>query len=127
MTFMTSALKPGSHVTNDVSLWEYLYRYLWPFWMFMDATRGSPWDRTMAYRHNREQRVHLPRYMFKWLCISVLLFCLTSVLGGMEADFPEFRLGYDVLLATFGSLLTGALIMTILICAIYLLLCRNEE
>ena len=124
---MTSVLKPGSQVTNDVSAWEYLYRYLWPFWMFMDANSGSSWDRSTAYRHNREQRVHLPSYILKWICISLLLFWLTTVFGAIEIAFPDFHLVYVVLLAAIGSAFTGALIVTLLICVLYMMLCRNEE
>ncbi len=126
MTFMASILKPNAHVNNRVSAWRLLYQYLWPYWMFMDANRGSPCERTMAYRHNREQRVYLPGYILKWSCISFLLFCLTTVLGAKDIDFPNFHPVY-VLVAVTGILLTGALIVTVLICVTYLMLWRNEE
>jgi len=124
---MASISKPGAPVTDNGSAWKYLFRYLWPFWMFVDANSGTPSERTLAYRHNRERRVYLPGYILKWLCISFLFFCLTSLFGALEIDFPEFRLVYVALLAATGTAFTGSLIVTLLICAAYLLLCRNEE
>jgi hypothetical protein len=58
-----------------------LYLYLWPFWLFRDANRGSLMERAAAYRHNRAQRIHLPRYAFKW---SVLLAAQGGLLFSAE-------------------------------------------
>jgi hypothetical protein len=48
-----------------------LYRYLWPMWMFRDASRGSALERAAAYRHNRSHRRHLPGYAGKWMAIAM--------------------------------------------------------
>ncbi len=49
-----------------------IYLYLWPFWLFRDAQRGSLLERAAAYRHNRAQRVHLPGYALKWAVLAGL-------------------------------------------------------
>ncbi|MCU0950278.1 MAG: hypothetical protein MUC68_04260 [Burkholderiaceae bacterium] len=58
-----------------------LYLYLWPFWLFRDAQRGSGLERAAAYRHNRAQRVHLPGYALKW---AVLASLQAGLLAGVE-------------------------------------------
>lgn len=62
-----------------------LFRYLWPFWLFRDASRGDLYARAAAYRHNRTMRVHLPAYLKRWgigsvatLGIAVQLAALSS-------------------------------------------------
>ena len=56
----------------DPPLSQVLYRYVWPFWLLKDATRGDRYARAAAYRHNRDMRVHLPGYLMRWLLVSVL-------------------------------------------------------
>src|SRR3982750_3572951 len=46
--------------------------YIWPFWLFRDATLGTSLERWAAYRHNRAQRVHLPVYAWRWSVVSGL-------------------------------------------------------
>lgn len=58
-----------------------LYLYLWPFWLFRDASRGSLLERAAAYRHNRAQRIYLPGYALKW---SVLTLLQAAILVGVE-------------------------------------------
>ena len=59
-----------------------LYLYLWPFWLFRDASRGSVLERAAAYRHNRERRVYLPGYAAKWSVLTLLQ-------GGLVAGFER--------------------------------------
>lgn len=47
-----------------------LFRYLWPFWLFRDASTGDRMTRAAAYRHNRDMRVYLPGYLMKWMFSS---------------------------------------------------------
>jgi hypothetical protein len=49
-----------------------LYLYLWPFWLFRDASRGNLIERAAAYRHNRAQRIYLPGYAIKWTVLTGL-------------------------------------------------------
>lgn len=67
--------------SRDSFLYQ-LYLYLWPFWLFRDATRGSMLERAAAYRHNREKRIYLPGYAAKWMVLTMLQALL---LAGIEA------------------------------------------
>src|ERR1041384_8115223 len=52
---------------EDMPLSLVLFRYLWPFWLFKDASRGDRLARAAAYRHNRSMRIYLPGYLMKWM------------------------------------------------------------
>jgi hypothetical protein len=56
--------------------WHLLYRYLWPFACFRDVTQGSLIERRQNYRHNRQMGVHLPGFMAKWACLTLVFFLL---------------------------------------------------
>jgi hypothetical protein len=60
-----------------------LYLYLWPFWLFRDASRGNLLERTAAYRHNRAQRIYLPGYALKWTVLTLLQ---AALLLGVESS-----------------------------------------
>ena len=62
----------------DPPLSQVLYRYVWPFWLLKDATRGDRYARAAAYRHNRDMRVHLPGYLMRWLLVSALTLAVAS-------------------------------------------------
>lgn len=70
-----------------------LYRYFFYGWLFRDAGHGALWQRTAAWRHNREQARWLPTYMRRWLILGAVLFAL--------AWFVESGLGCPVLSAFF--------------------------
>jgi len=48
-------------------------KFLWPVGVFRDASKGNLFERAAAYRHNREARDCLPRYMNNCLLVMVLL------------------------------------------------------
>lgn len=52
---------------DDLPFSLVLFRYLWPFWLFKDASSGDRLARAAAYRHNRDMRVYLPGYLMKWM------------------------------------------------------------
>lgn len=60
-----------------------LYRYFFYGWLFHDASRGSLWQRSAAWRHNREQARWLPTYMRRWLVLGALLFVLAWFVEGI--------------------------------------------
>lgn len=71
----------GSVTTScyeDMPFGLVLFRYLWPFWLFKDATRGDSYTRAAAYRHNRMMRMYLPGYIFKWVLGSAIAFSLVA-------------------------------------------------
>ena len=55
-----------------------VYLYLWPFWLFRDASRGTGLERAAAYRHNRAQRIYLPGYALKWTVLTALQLALLA-------------------------------------------------
>lgn len=70
--------------SRDSFLYQ-LYLYLWPFWLFRDATRGNLLERAAAYRHNREKRVYLPGYAAKWAVLTMLQALLISAFEATRA------------------------------------------
>ena len=72
-----------------------LFRYLWPFWLFKDASSGDRLARAAAYRHNRSMRAYLPGYMLKWVFSSVFAYAFVSAsdaLGGYtNSVWPMFN------------------------------------
>lgn len=53
-----------------------LYRYFFFGWLFKDVNRGSPLERSAAWRHNRAQARWLPTYMRRWLWCGIVLYGL---------------------------------------------------
>ena len=70
-----------------------LYRYFFYGWLFRDVCRGNLWQRSEAWRHNREQSRWLPTYMRRWVVLGVLLFGV--------ANFIELALSSPTLSAFF--------------------------
>jgi hypothetical protein len=76
---------------EDMPLSRLLFRYLWPFWLFKNASCGDRYARSAAYRHNRSMRIYLPGYLMKWLCNCVLALALITLLdspGSHSAGRP---------------------------------------
>jgi hypothetical protein len=55
-----------------------LYRYFFYDWLFRDVGRGNRFERAAALRHNREQARWLPTYMWRWLVLGGLFFCVAA-------------------------------------------------
>ena len=51
-----------------------LYRYFFFGWLFMDASRGSLFERMAAWRHNQSQARWLPTYMRRWVWCGLMLY-----------------------------------------------------
>lgn len=101
-----------------------LFRYLWPFWLFKDATRGDRLARAAAYRHNRSMRIYLPGYMRRWVFNSALALALVRAAG----DFSSRPFSWDlsVLLTVASTIaLAGSLCVLLVIGYIYLYLERH--
>ena len=58
---------------------DLLYRFFFYGWLFRDASRGSMWERSAAWNHNREQCRWLPTYLRRWGAITVLLFSVGAL------------------------------------------------
>lgn len=64
---------------GGVVLW---YRYWFYGWLFLDANRGSVYERAAALRHNQSCSQWLPVYMGRWAILGLLMGFLGGVLEG---------------------------------------------
>ena len=55
---------------------QILYRYFFFTWLFKDASRGNPFERLAAWRHNQAQARWLPTYMRRWLVFGLIFYGL---------------------------------------------------
>ncbi len=118
---------PGSVSPAHLSRTQVLYRALWPFWMFQDASTGDRFARAAAERHNRRMRSSLPPYLLRWLLICAgasLVIYICDALG----DHVASRLDVFVLLAAGSGLLCayGICVLFVLGYA-YVALCQQER
>jgi hypothetical protein len=108
-----------------MSLSRLLFLYLWPFWLFKDASRGDRLTRAAAYRHNRSMRAHLPGYLMRWLlgcgatlAITTGFSSLSSARGGVDV--------FGLLAAGWGIVFACSLCVLFTTSYIYLYLSRHE-
>lgn len=96
-----------------------LFRKLSPFWLFRDASRGDLLARAAAYRHNRDMRIYLPRYLLKWLAINAAGLATATGLASMSDGTADVFL---ILAASTGMLFASSVCMFVLIAYLYLYL-----
>ena len=58
---------------RGINIIDTIRRFLWPIGIFRDASKGNEFERAAAYRHNREARGCLPRYISNCLLVAILL------------------------------------------------------
>jgi len=108
---------------DEMPFFQILFRYLWPFWLFKDASRGDRWVRAANYRHNREMRVYLPGYLLKWAFNCALAYAITS---GFDALSSAHTLDIFTLLAAgCGVVFACGLCVLFVTAYIYVYLGRN--
>jgi hypothetical protein len=78
VTRRVSAVVVAASYYDDMPFSLVLFRFLWPFWLFQDASSGDRYARAAAYRHNRDMRVYLPGYLMKWLLSCAFVLALAS-------------------------------------------------
>ena len=121
---MQRSFPAASTAYGDMPFSQVLFRYLWPFWLLRDASRGDRYARAAAYRHNREMRTYLPSYLLKWMLNSALAlfaaagFSSLSTAGALDV-FAVVAAGWGVVFACSVSVL-------VVTTCIYLYLSRNE-
>jgi hypothetical protein len=125
---MTTMMQRSSGTTTassyeEMPLSRVLFRYLWPFWLFKDASRGDRYARAAAYRHNRDMRVHLPGYLMRWALGSALAFASTAAFGSMSGEGID---GYALAAAGGGVLFACSVCVLFVTSYIYLYLSRND-
>lgn len=114
---------------SEMSFARLLFRYLWPFWLFEDATRGDRSARAAAYRHNRSMRVYLPGYVMKWLLGSMCAYAVTAAfdalaLASSASDGASYV--FTILAAGAGILFASSLCVLLLMGYVYLYLGKHD-
>jgi hypothetical protein len=128
---MTSRSSGAAVASNyeDMPLSLVLFRYLWPFWLFKDASRGDRMTRAAAYRHNRRMRIYLPGYLMKWMFNCVATFAITAGFGSLSAEAASATGSVNVfaiIAAGWGIVFTCSLCVLFVTSYIYFYLSRND-
>ena len=110
----------------ELSLAYLLFLYLWPFSIFKDATRGNLFERTAAYRYNREKRVYMPGYSFRWFILSVAFVLLTTAFQSASHQVESLGFILGGFCALSGLLLSMSICVLVLTGATYLYLSKVE-
>lgn len=107
-----------------------LLRYLWPFWLFKDASQGDGVARAAAYRHNRSMRIHLRGYLVKWLVGCIATFTIMAGFGSLSmARTARFAGSFDVfavIAAGWGIVFACSVCVLFVTGYVYFYLSRNE-
>ena len=111
---------------DDMPLSIVLFRFLWPFWLFQDASRGNRFDRAAAYQHNRDMRVYLPGYLLKWMLSCALWLSVTFGLDSLSAQMTQQPNLWAWMAAGCGMMFAGGICVLILTTYIYVYLSRRS-
>lgn len=112
---------------DEMPLSTLLFRFLWPFWLFKNATAGDRYARAAAYRHNRNMRVYLPGYLVKWSCNCALAFSMTAAFGSTAAHDASMAGVFSVLAAGAGVMFACAITVLFVTGYIYVYLSRHAD
>lgn len=124
---MTQRAERVSSYYEEMPFSLVLFRYMWPFWLFKDATRGDRLARAAAYRHNRSMRMYLPGYMLRWMFGSMLAFGFVSAADALSEHRAGTTLDMFTVLAGAGAIaLVCSLCVLLLIGYVYLYLNRHD-
>ena len=110
---------------EDMPLSTVLFRFLWPFWLLHDASRGDRLTRAAAYRHNREMRVYLPGYLMKWLLSSTFVLALATGFDSLARSFAPASTMLSLLGAAFAIVFACSLCVLFVTAYIYLYLSQH--
>jgi hypothetical protein len=129
MTPRSSGAALASHY-DDMPLSLLLFRYLWPFWLFKDASRGDRMARAAAYRHNRSMRIYLPGYLMKWMLSCVTAFAITAGFGSLSSPAATERAGtvdvFAIIAAGWGIIFACSMCVLFITSYIYFYLSHND-
>jgi hypothetical protein len=124
---MTQRAKSTSSYYDDMPLAQLLFRYLWPFWLFKDATHGDRMVRAAAYRHNRSMRAYLPGYMRRWVLGSTVALAIINAADLLSDHTAGTALSVFSLIAGASAIaFVCCLCVLLLIAYLYLYLNRCE-
>lgn len=111
---------------EELPLSSLLFRYIWPFWLFHDASHGDQLARAAAYRHNRGMRVYLPGYLLKWTISNTLAFAVAIGFESLSARADSAPNVFLVMAAGTGMLFVVGICVLCLTAYIYLYLSLHD-
>lgn len=111
---------------DDMPFSQLLFRYLWPFWLFRDASRGDFMSRAAAYRHNQSMRIYLPGYLMKWALGSGLLLLLTMAFDAGAEEISALSHYFLWMAAGSGMAFAFTLCMLLEMTFVYFYLSRHD-
>jgi hypothetical protein len=103
---------------------QLLFRYVWPFWLFKDATRGDRYARAAAYRHNRDMRIYLPGYLMRWMLVSALTLGVVGAFSSLSTTHASTM--FALLAAGSGVVFACCVCVLFVTSCIYLYLSRHD-
>jgi hypothetical protein len=112
---------------EDMPLSLVLFRFLWPFWLFRDASRGDRFARAAAYRHNRDMRVHLPGYLMKWSLSSTFVLAMTSGIDSLARSVTALSTVLTLVTAACAIVFACSVCVLFVTAYIYLYLSRHDH
>lgn len=111
---------------DEMAFSQLLFRYLWPFWLFQDASCGDRYARAAAYRHNRGMRIYLPGYLLKWFISSTIALAVTDRLAAAARHVSDNLNVLSLMAAGAGVLFACGVCVLFVTAYIYCYLSRNE-
>lgn len=120
----------ASHYYDDLPFSLVLFRYLWPFWLFQDASRGDRVARAAAYRHNRSMRIYLPGYLMKWMFSCAATFAVTAGFGSLSTSQAASQASsldvFAIIAAGWGIIFACSVCVLFITSYVYFYLSRND-
>jgi len=101
-----------------------------PFWLFRDASSGTPQERRANYRYNRTRRNVLPFFLFKWIGLAFCLLQSMMPLSRIMETLPPGSAGHfiaSLLCMANGVAFAFACAVITILGAGYLYLCVVED
>lgn len=125
MTQRSTTAAVAASYYDDMPFSLVLFRFLWPFWLFRDASSGDGMARAAAYRHNRDMRVYLPGYLMKWLLSCAFVLALTTGIESLATAAGRSSV-LSLIVAMCGMAFAGGVCVLFITAYIYLYLSRND-
>lgn len=105
-----------------------LFKSLWPFYLFQDASRGDMYARAAAYRHNRRMRGNLPAYFMKWMAGSFIAWLSICGFDALAAPTVGGQMNVFVLMAAgCGIVFAYAVCVMVVTVSAYVYLSQHEQ
>lgn len=125
MTHRSTTAGVTASYYDDLPFALVLFRFLWPSWLFQDASSGDRYVRAAAYRHNRDMRVYLPGYLMKWLLSCSLALAIASGIESLSHSLGGLNI-LSLLAAACAMLFACGVCVLFVTAYIYLYLSRND-